>query len=349
MWSDANMTTTSNIQNAAAGAYSVTVTDANGCESVEQLSIVALNGTPSVSITGADTICGDGSSTLDAGAGFDAYAWGSGATTQTINVTSTATYMVTITDTNGCVNDASFDVFAYDLITLTTSGVDVTCEGGTDGVVAATATGGTTTFNYEWSDGAQVSSNIDVEAGTYIVTVDDGSGCIVVDSITIGFMFNNPTFSFTQANVAGEASVVVNAGGSFSDYDWSNGANTAEVTFTTSGTYTLTVTDTNGCSTSDVINVEIWPLGVNQVEATTMSVYPNPSTGIFNLTLGNVPADQVELVVLNVNGQVVTTSTAAASNGIITDVIDLGNAASGIYFLQVNINGSVSTLRLNVQ
>jgi len=80
-----------------------------------------------------------------------------------------------------------------------------------------------------------------------------------------------------------------------------------------------------------------------------MSVYPNPSTGIFNLTLGNVPADQVELVVLNVNGQVVTTTTAAASNGIITDVIDLGNAASGIYFLQVNINGSVSTLRLNVQ
>jgi hypothetical protein len=349
MWSDANMTTTSNIQNLAAGAYSVTVTDADGCESVEQLSIVALNGTPSVSITGADTICGDGSSTLDAGAGFDAYAWGSGATTQTINVTSTATYMVTITDTNGCVNDASFDVFAYDLITLTTSGVDVTCEGGADGVVAATATGGTTSFNYEWSDGAQVSSNIDVEAGTYIVTVDDGSGCIVVDSVTIGFLFNNPTFSFAQANVAGEASVVVNAGGSFSDYDWSNGANTEEVTFTTSGAYTLTVTDTNGCSTSDVINVEIWPLGVNQVEATTMSVYPNPSTGIFNLTLGNVPADQVELVVLNVNGQVVTTSTAAASNGIITDVIDLGNAASGIYFLQVNINGSVSTLRLNVQ
>jgi len=349
MWNDANMTTTNTIQNLAPGTYAVTTTDANGCEFVDSVSIIALNGTPSVSITGNDTICGDGSSTLDAGAGFDAYAWGSGATTQTINVTSTATYMVTITDTNGCVNDASFDVFAYDLITLTTSGVDVTCEGGSDGVVAATATGGTTAFNYEWSDGAQVSSNIDVEAGTYFVTVDDGSGCIVVDSITIGFMFNNPTFSFTQANVAGEASVVVNAGGSFSDYDWSNGANTAEVTFTTSGTYTLTVTDTNGCSTSDVINVEIWPLGVNQVEATTMSVYPNPSTGIFNLTLGNVPADQVELVVLNVNGQVVTTTTAAASNGIITDVIDLGNAASGIYFLQVNINGSVSTLRLNVQ
>jgi hypothetical protein len=349
MWSDANMTTTNTIQNLAVGNYSVTTTDANGCEFVDNVSILALNGTPSVSITGADTICGDGSSTLDAGAGFDAYAWGSGATTQTINVTSTATYMVTITDTNGCVNDASFDVFAYDLITLTTSGVDVTCEGGTDGVVAATATGGTTTFNYEWSDGAQVSSNIDVEAGTYTVTVTDGSGCNVIDSITIGFLFSNPAFTFAQANVAGEASVVVNAGGSFSDYDWSNGANTAEVTFTTSGTYTLTVTDTNGCSTSDVINVEIWPLGVNQVEATTMSVYPNPSTGIFNLTLGNVPADQVELVVLNVNGQVVTTSTAAASNGIITDVIDLGNAASGIYFLQVNINGSVSTLRLNVQ
>ncbi len=349
MWSDANMTTTNTIQNLAVGNYSVTTTDANGCEFVDNVSILALNGTPSVSISGTDTICGDGSSSLDAGAGFNAYAWTSGATTQTINVTNSGTYMVTITDINGCVNDASFDVFAYDLITLTTSGVDVTCEGGSDGVVAATATGGTTTFNYEWNDGTLVSSNIDVEAGTYTVTVTDGSGCNVVDSITIGFLFNNPAFSFAQANIAGEGSVAVNAGGSFSDYDWSNGANTAEVTFTESGTYTLTVTDANGCSTSDVINVEIYPLGINQVEATTMSVYPNPSTGIFNLTLGNVPADQVELVVLNVNGQVVTTSTAAASNGIITDVIDLGNAASGIYFLQVNINGSVSTLRLNVQ
>ena len=162
-------------------------------------------------------------------------------------------------------------------------------------------------------------------------------------------MFASPAFSFAQSNVAGEQSVTVNAGGAFEDYNWSNGATTASVTFTNSGTYSLTVSDTNGCSTTDTITVQIWPLGVNQVEATSMSVYPNPSTGLFNLSLNNVPADQIEIMVLTLNGQVVTTTTANASNGVVNDVVDLSNQAAGIYLLQVNINGSVSTLRLNVQ
>lgn len=349
MWSDANMTMTNTISGLGVGTYNVTTTDAFGCEYIDTVSIAALNASPSVSISGKDTICGSETTTLDAGAGFSAYAWGSGATTQTITVNTTGTYMVTITDANGCVNDASYDIFAYGTITLSTSKVDVTCEGGNDGVASGTATGGASGFTYEWNDGSTNSANIGVEAGSYVVTATDAAGCFATDTVEVGFLFASPAFSFAQANVAGEASVTVNAGGAFDAYNWSNGATTASVTFTNSGTYSLTVSDTNGCSTTDTITVEIWPLGVNQVEATSMSVYPNPSTGLFNLSLNNVPADQIEIIVMNLNGQVVTTTSAKASNGVVTDVVDLSNQAAGVYLLQVNINGSVSTLRLNVQ
>jgi hypothetical protein len=349
MWSDANMTMTNTISGLGVGNYYVTSTDASGCEFVDSISINALNASPSVSISGKDTICGSETSTLDAGGGFNAYAWDGGATTQTITVNTTGTYMVTITDANGCVNDDSYDIFAYATITLSTSKVDVTCEGGNDGVATGTATGGAAGFTYEWNDGSTNSSNIGVEEGDYIVTATDAAGCLAIDTVEVGFLYANPAFSFAQASVAGEQSVTVNAGGAFDNYVWSNGESTATVTFTNSGTYSLTVSDTNGCTTSDTISVEIWPLGVNQVEATSMSVYPNPSTGLFNLSLNNVPADQIEIIVMNLNGQVITTTSAKASNGVVTDVVDLSNQAAGVYLLQVNINGTVSTLRLNVQ
>lgn len=348
-WNDPASTTTNTVQNLGVGTYNVTITDDNGCQFENSVTISSVNASPSVSISGTDTICGGSSTTLDAGAGFSNYAWSNNGQNQTINVTMTGTYSVTITDTNGCTADDAFDVFAYNLITLTTSGVDVTCEGGSDGVVAATATGGTSTFNYEWNDGTMSSANIDVEAGTYYVTVVDGSGCSVEDSITIGFINAAPAFSFNPSSIGSEGSATINAGGAFAEYEWSNGASTSEITVTASGAYVCTVTDTNGCTATDTINVEIWPLGIGQVEATSVSVYPNPSTGIFNLNMTNVPVDQVEVTVMSINGQVISTSTFNSSNGNVNNAVDLSNAASGIYLMQLNINGNITTVRLNVQ
>jgi hypothetical protein len=123
---------TSNVQNPGGilepGVYSFVV-DINGCQSLPANTTVSIYPLPQPVITGKQVFCTGFSNTLDAGAGFASYVWDNGSTNQTLDVTASGTYHVTVTDINGCTAIASLDVTEQPSLSPVISGVLEFCEG----------------------------------------------------------------------------------------------------------------------------------------------------------------------------------------------------------------------------
>ena len=132
---------------------------------------------------------------------------------------------------------------------------DVSCFGGSDGSLDLTAFGGTVPYTYLWSNAATTEDLTGLPAGTYTVTITDANGCTATASTTINQPAAALTASTTQVDVlcygdaTGSVDLTVSGGTIAYSYLWSNAATTEDITSLTAGTYTVTVTDANGCTT----------------------------------------------------------------------------------------------------
>ncbi|RKS21943.1 putative secreted protein (Por secretion system target) [Flavobacterium endophyticum] len=255
----------------AAGTYTVTITDANGCTgtvspTVSNVSAAALGGTA----TKTDVSCNGGSNgtatvSVTGGTTPYSYSWApSGGTNATATGLAAGTYTVTVTDFNGCqitrtvtVNQPATALGG--IITKT----DISCNGGSNGTASVAVTGGTTPYSYSWSpSGGTNAMATGLTAGTYTVTVTDFNGCQITRTTTI----NQPaaalggTISKTDISCNGgsngTATVVVTGGTTPYSYSWSpSGGTNASATGLASGTYTVTVTDFNGCQITRTVTV----------------------------------------------------------------------------------------------
>ena len=197
----------------------------------------------------------DGSATVTANGGTTdyTYLWSNAATTPTVNGLAAGTYNVTITDANSCVATASITVNEPEELISELSAGTIACNGSTTDITNAVS-GGTTPITYNWSNGANTQNLTGVVAGTYSVTVRDNNSCSVVREITIT-QPNVLTVSVNAGSVACNgstttASAVVSGGTEPYEYQWSNSATTQTITDIIAGTYSVTVTDDNGCSTN---------------------------------------------------------------------------------------------------
>ncbi|HUM46739.1 MAG TPA: T9SS type A sorting domain-containing protein, partial [Chitinophagales bacterium] len=250
------------------GPITVVVKDVNNCYGTSP----AINLTvweppvPTVSCAGPTTYCIENPSTLSTISGY-AYQWKKGltvlsnATNATYQPTSSsASYKVVITDNHGC--SKTSDNFAVTVNsaatpTLTVIGGSTICQGQSTNISA------TAGYNsYLWSSGQTTSSITVSSAGNYSVTATDANGCtavsavktIIVNPLPQPVITSNGAISFCDGG-----SVILDAGTGYSAYSWSNGKTTQTVSITASGTFTATVTGTNGCSaTSSPVTVTEW-------------------------------------------------------------------------------------------
>ncbi len=248
----------------AAGTGSVTFYGAFNCSNnngssggdaifTSTLVIPQCNASTTVTANGPTTFCAGGSVTLNAGAGFQTYLWSNGATTQTITVTTAGTYNVTVTNAGGCQAVASSVPVvvnaAPSVPVITPNGSTTFCQGG---IVNLTATGGLA--GYLWSTGATTQTIIASSAGNYFVTVTNANGCTSTSSPTQVIVNALPTPSISgSSTICAGASSVLNAGAGYNSYLWSNGATTQTITVNTANTFSVTVTNANGCSGSSSI------------------------------------------------------------------------------------------------
>ncbi|MCB0396158.1 MAG: gliding motility-associated C-terminal domain-containing protein, partial [Flavobacteriales bacterium] len=297
MWSDGQ--TDSLATGLCAGSYSVTLTDVNGC--ADSVSVLILS--PSALVgngTSVNSTCGvcDGSVTIAPTGGTPGYTYvwsdASSQTSATVTGLCAALYYVTITDVNGCV--------LADQVPLSDNGgptidsmsvVDVGCNGNCDGQATVAVSSGNPPFTYLWNDASSQTSATATGlcAGVIYVEVTDGLGCKTVqgDTIRQASSLNLTlvdTVSLSCNGICdGTATVTVNGGTPAYTYLWSDGQANATVTGLCSGIYNITVTDSKGCTGTDVLVVdEPAPLTLSVLSAP--SFICNGDTAIVSATAG---------------------------------------------------------------
>ncbi len=231
------------------GNFSVTVTDANGCQNFDQVT-VSINPLPPLNLGGNVTVCDGTPVTLDAGPGMTTYLWSDNSANQTLTPTTSGTYSVTITDGNGCQNiDSSTVVFNPNPVVFL--GNDTSICTGSNIIFNA----GPGFSNYLWSDNSTLQTFIAVQAGNYSVTVTDANGCQGIDDINLSLYVNPaPSLGSNFELCAGNVQLSP-TGGPYSGYVWQDGSTNPTFNALGPGLYAVTVTDANGCQGLDDVLV----------------------------------------------------------------------------------------------
>ena len=268
-WTSGATTDTAN--NLNAGAYFVTVTDANNC-TVTDTAIIAEPAALTASIAVTDVLCagtatGTTTATVTGGTTPYTYSWSTNPaqTTATATNLEAGTHMVTVTDANGCTTtETAVIAEPATALAITTSATDALCFGAADGTASVTATGGTGAYTYNWSTTpAQTTDNATgLTAGTYTVTVTDANGCSATETVIIGQpaqLFANVTSTGVTCNGQNDGTATVIASGGTAPYTYSWNTIPAQTAATATnlapGTYTVIVTGNNGCTLTETVTI----------------------------------------------------------------------------------------------
>ena len=265
LWS--NGQTTATATNLPAGTHSVTITDANGCTSSELITITEpaeLLTTTSVVDSVSCFGFSDGSATVSVSGGTPGYSylWGNGQTSATAVGLVAGTYVVTVTDANGCTATDNITLSQPVQLSVTASVLqDVSCNGGTDGQAIATVSGGRPAFSYLWTNGQTTATATNLSATTHTVTVTDAGGCTATASATPteppALTVSLAVSSAVSCNGAADGAITATPAGGTPTYSyvWSDGQTTATATGLTAGTYSVTITDANGCTSTNSLTL----------------------------------------------------------------------------------------------
>jgi len=241
-----------NINPSQTTAYSVTVSNAQGC-SATQTSTVTVNSLPNANIVGITSAC-EGTSVVLTASGGNTYLWNTGEITANKTVSSSGTYTVTVTNAQGCSQSASHPIAFHSLPIPQISGATIFCDGNS---TTLSASGG---IAYLWNTGA-TTSNININtADQWTVTVSNTQGCSATASV------NTTLLPAPDINISGNTSIckgnstnLIASGGL--TYEWNTGdlVSSINVSPTTTTTYTVTVSNYQGCSSVKTVPVIVYP------------------------------------------------------------------------------------------
>ena len=341
------------------GTYTVTAQDVNGCTATMEQEVVVGPAAIDVNAMSMPEACfgsadGQVSWAPEGGEGMYNYAFGGEATTETaVSDLAPGTYEVTVTDEDGCSETVSVEVAAGVEITATAVSTDASCFGDDDGEVELSAEGGTGSFQYS-DDGnnfGQDNEFDDLLAGTYDFFVQDENGCVESVEATIG----EPeaivvTGIVSEGSVTGEGAIDVTVtGGSLPyTYEWIgpgvSGQDGQDLEGISTGSYTVDVTDDNGCTTQETFNIttDLRELGAG----VTATVFPNPSQGEFVIDVQGGFQGAMDFLILDAQGRAIQAGQWTATSGAFRTTIDLSGAEAGMYRLVLMANGRPNSLQL---
>lgn len=303
---------TPSISSLSIGSYSVTITDSHGCTAT---SSVTISQPPLLTISSTPTSanCGqpNGSATVTGTGGFAPYtwSWSNGQTGPSATGLVAGTYTVTVTDINSCTQSAPVTIGNIAGPTASISSfTNVSCFGGNNGSATISVSGGTAPFTYLWNNGQTTPTATNLVAGIYSVIATDAAGCSATTNITItqptvlsaNAVATNP-ICFGNANGTATASAV--GGTSPYTYLWTTAGTptTPTITGLVSGTYSVTVTDANGCFQNASVTLTNPPTISTTVAVTNVScnggcngtALATPSSGVAPYTyIWNNPSAQ---------------------------------------------------------
>jgi trimeric autotransporter adhesin len=336
----------------------LTVTDAAGnsatCSTTLTVSPTVLTATISapVLVNGQNVSCNGGSDgsatvTADGGCPTYTYAWSNTQTTATATGLAAGTYTVTVSDGSGQADTLTITITQPTVaLSSTAAATGASCVPGNDGTASVNVLGGSPGYTYNWLPSGSSATITGLAPGSYSVTVTDIAGCTSTASATVFAATPPPApvitlaLSILDCNAPGMAS-----------YQWFlNGSPIPGGTgqtqpVTGAGTYTVTITDNNGCSATSIGFVVI---GINAGNFdNALHVWPNPARGTAFVTLSGTDLTPCDLTITDLAGRVMLRT---AHVDLSTKVeIDLRKFAAGTYLVETLQNGQRRTLRLVVE
>ncbi len=180
--------------------------------------------------------------------------------------------------------------------------------------------------------------------------VTNENGCISSDTVFLNFASIPEINLGADTAVCGSETIVLNAGNTGSEYLWSNNQTTQTIDADTLGIgygiheFSVEVTTEFGCINTDGIEIEFKNCtGIDENSIVDIHIYPNPSSGIFNIELIGNTNSPVDIKIINITGRNVLNINNIAISGKHTEQIDISNFADGNYSIVVTSNG-VSTV-----
>ncbi|MGB0929124.1 MAG: hypothetical protein ACPGVB_00010 [Chitinophagales bacterium] len=316
-WSNNASTQTINVTQTE--SYTVTVTDRGGCSATDLLAVTVLS-LPNPEIEGNLEFCEGSNTILSVIETYNNYTWSNGSSEQSINVNIAGTYTVTIQDDNDCTGTAEVTISEVDSLTPNVSGNDF-CEGS-----SATLSVDEVFTTYTWSNGDS-GQNIDVIiGGTYIVTVEDASGCTGTGEVTVSEVgILTPTVNGNDFCEGSNTTLSVDE--VFTTYTWSNGDFGQEIDVTIAGTYTVTVEDASGCTGTGEVTV-------NEISSLTPTVNGGDFCEGSNATLSVPETFNTYTWSNGSSGE----TTSIGSTGIYSVTVTDSNGCSGLGSISVTSN-----------
>lgn len=346
------------------GTSTVTYTavDVNGLSDSCDFDITVNASALTASITAQTYSCGTGVSCFGAvdgeatanptgGCAPYSYMWSNGGMTATIGNLAAGIYVVTVSDSLGTMVTDSIEITEPDPIAIVATGNFLVCDGDSVGEIDLTISGGNDCaggYTIQWSNGATTEDIAGLAPGIYSVTVSDISGCTASDTFEVEASPAPTPTVFKQND-----SLFVN--GTFQSYQWNRDGNLISgATFAfyipqQSGSFSVTVIDSNGCEgTSDTLFCQIVSAEAPVGELLGIEIFPNPTSGILNVRSLKPIDKKVELTVMDIYGHIAKQYNL---NGLRdTRELDLTDIANGMYILKVtDEKGRTASVRFMIE
>lgn len=356
-WNTVPAQTTQTATGLMAGVYSCSVTDANGCATSVGVTITQPSTAVSVTTTANMTSCNgacDGMAMASASGGTPGYiyVWSTGDSATSISGLCAGAYVVTVMDTMGCTVMDTVMVNQPAVLMANVTVMNATCFGFCDAICMSNPTGGTAPFIYSWTSGATTQNDSGLCIGTQGVLVTDANGCTSNQIVTV----TQPaaiaaTATGTDATCIGcqngSATVTATGGNGVYSYLWTPGnQTTATASGLGLGTYIVCVTDSNSCpSGCDTVMINDGT-GINGYTSPyNVNVFPNPVDNQLNISIESAIPVNVQVTLFDISGRAVI---AQNFGSVMSEnkSLDLSNQSSGVYFLEVNVDGQKTTTKL---
>jgi hypothetical protein len=330
-----NTSTTAAITGLAAGGYILTVTDGGGCTGTAVVQILQpvaplVVSASATAITGAGQSNGTATANPSGGTSPYVYLWSNSATTQTIENLSAGVYTVTVLDNNGCSSLQTVNVSAFNCsFTASIQSTNISCNGQNNGTASVTVGSASNPIVYQWSNQAFTSSVSNLAPGVYTVTVTDATNCPVILSVSISqppvLAVSISTTNITAIGATnGTAAADANGGTAPYTYLWSNGTTSQTANNLAAGTYTVTATDNNGCTSTQNAFINAFNCtGVAVLNATNASCAGAANGSINAVYVGG----QMPITYAWSNGQT-TQSVTSISAGVYTVIMTDANGCA---------------------
>ena len=350
-------TVTQVVTYATAGTYPIKLYVAGGsCNNIDSMiTSITVNASPHPNATATPSgICPGNSSTLNASGGTT-YQWTgyppSPTSTQLVTPTQTTVYTVTVTASNGCTASQSATI-TYNPAPQPNASANpqLVCEG--NSVLLSTAAGMSA---YLWTPGGGTTATYVVAptANTiYTVSVTDALGCTATSSTSVTVDPALTTSISIQPATCGNSngSATVSAGGGTSSYTYAWSTSPSQTTpmaiGLAQGTYYVTVTDLDGCTRRDTAVVNCVTGIADHNSAAGISLIPNPSSGVFILSINGYKGAETTVDIFNVAGQSVYDEKLIIDADIYSEQLDISALAKGIYYLRIKTADSIRTLKM---